>query len=354
MKQLDRYIGRAVVAGTLTALLVLVSIDTFFTFMGELADVGKGSYALPQVMEYVALNVPRSVYNLFPTAALLGSLFSLGQLASHSELVAIRSAGVSIGRIARSVLQVGLVMLLLVSAMGEYVAAPAQQYSERARAMAQSERITFHGRFGFWARDGNQFINIKQILPGGILSGIYVYRFDGAHRLEVATHARRAVYEDGRWELKDVRQSKVSAGGVSVHRSKTMDWHSLLSPDLLNVVAVHPDNLSIRDLRRYIAYLHQNGLDAARYQLEFWMRMAEPLSALVMLFLSLPFVFGPLRSAAAGQRLVVGVLVGIGYYLISQTVSHLGQVYGFDPMLSALAPPLAFFLAGVAAVWRIR
>lgn len=354
MTLLDRYIGRAVVSGTVIALLVLLAIQAFFSLMGELSSVGTGHYGLAEAFEYVALTLPRTAYELFPTAALVGSLFGLGQLASGSELVAARAAGVSVGRIARSVLQVGLVMLLAASAMGEWVAAPAEQYALQMQALAQSDRITFKGSFGFWARVQDRFINIGQILPGGVLADIHVYQFDAQHRLKVATQARRAVHRNGEWLLEDVRQSRVSADGVRVQNLNKVAWKTLISPSLIKLVVARPDNLSARELLRYISYLRRNGLDAGRYKLAFWMRVAAPLSGLVMLFLSIPFVFGPLRSAAMGQRLVVGVLVGVGYYLFSQMVSHLGQVYGFNAVLSAFAPPVVFFLGGLAVLRRVR
>jgi lipopolysaccharide export system permease protein len=351
---LDRYIGRAVVSGTLIALLVLLAIQAFFSLMTELSSVGTGNYGLPQAFEYVILTLPRTAYDLFPTSALVGSLFGLGQLAANSELVAIRAAGVSVGRIARSVLQVGLIMLVAASAMGEWVAAPAEQYALQMQALAQSNRITFKGRLGFWARDQDRFINIGQILPGGILADIHVYQFDDEHRLKVATEAKRAMYRNGDWLLEDVRQSRVGADGVQVRHLQKLAWKTLISPGLLRLVMVRPENLSARELLRYIDYLRNNGLNAGRYRLAFWMRLAAPLSGMVMLFLSIPFVFGPLRSAAMGQRLVVGVLVGVGYYLFSQMVSHLGLVYGFNAALSAFTPPLVFFLGGMAVLRRVR
>jgi len=351
---LDRYIGRAVVSGTFIALLVLLAIQAFFSLMSELGSVGTGHYGLAQAFEYVILTLPRTAYDLFPTSALVGSLFGLGQLAANSELVAVRAAGVSVGRIARSVLQVGLVMLIAASAMGEWVAAPAEQYALQMQALAQSNRITFKGRFGFWARDQDRFINIGQILPGGILADIHVYQFDDEHRLKLATEAKRAMYHNGDWLLENVRQSRVSADGVHVRHLHKLTWKTLISPGLLRLVMVRPQSLSARELRRYIDYLNSNGLNAGRYRLAFWMRIAAPLSGMVMLFLSIPFVFGPLRSAAMGQRLVVGVLVGVGYYLFSQMVSHLGLVYGFNAALSALTPPVVFFIGGMAVLRRVR
>jgi lipopolysaccharide export system permease protein len=165
VKILDAYIGRTVIAGTLLALFILLAVDLFFAFTNEIQDLGVGDYSLVDIFAYVGLTVPRRVHELFPMAALLGSLLSLGALASNSELVAIRAAGVSVLRIAQSVLKAGVIMLVVAAAIGEWLAPWAEQQAQQRRAQAQSETITFQSAHGFWARDSQRYINIRQILP---------------------------------------------------------------------------------------------------------------------------------------------------------------------------------------------
>jgi len=351
---LDRYIGVAVIVGALTTLLVLVGLSGFFAFVGEMGDIGKGQYGLVEAIQYVLLTLPRRVYELFPMASLIGALLGLGAMAGHSELVVIRAAGVSLLRIGRSVLQAGLVLTLAAVVIGEFIAPPAEQEAENLRSLAQSDRITFKGRYGFWARDGSSYLNIQQILPGRRLSGVSIYELDEQHRLHTATRAETAVYEGDSWILEDVRQSIISPEGVRTKTFARASWDSLLEPDLLNVVVVKPESLAAWDLLTFIRYLETNGLDSGRYELAFWVKVVLPLSSLVMVLLSMPFVFGPLRSTGAGQRILVGVLIGISFYLINKTLTHLSLVYGYSPALSAAAPSLVFLAVAVYALHRVR
>ncbi|MBI5041398.1 MAG: LptF/LptG family permease [Gammaproteobacteria bacterium] len=174
MRILDRYIGRTVIAGTLLALFILLAVELFFSFANEIQDIGKGRYTLTDAFVYVGLTIPRRVHDLFPMAALLGSLLSLGTLAANSELVAIRAAGVSVTRIALSVLKAGAILLVIAAAIGEWVAPRTEQLAQQRRVLAQSEAITFRSEHGLWARDGDRFINIKRILPDGRLAGVQV------------------------------------------------------------------------------------------------------------------------------------------------------------------------------------
>jgi lipopolysaccharide export system permease protein len=126
-----------------------------------------------------------------------------------------------------------------------------------------------------------------------------------------------------------------------------------MTPGVLDVVVLEPESMSVRELTRYIDYLTRNGLESDRHQLALWLRLSAPLAGLVMLFLAVPFVFGSLRNVGAGQRLLVGVMVGIGFQLLVQILSHTGQVYGIHPVVSAFAPILLFLSAGVWALRRL-
>ncbi|MCK5876701.1 MAG: LptF/LptG family permease, partial [Candidatus Marithrix sp.] len=175
MKTLDRYIGKTVLTGILIVLLVLVGLFTFFEFIDEIDDIGKQRYGLLQAIQYVMLEIPVFIYNLFPYAALLGSLLGLGMLANNSELTVMRATGISTVRIVMSALKVGLILTVLVMLIGEFIAPKTGQYANNMRAVAQSEherqRIVFLTRYGFWSRDKLDFINIRTIYPDGGFGG---------------------------------------------------------------------------------------------------------------------------------------------------------------------------------------
>ena len=354
MKILDRYIAVTIIVSTLLALLVLLVLDGFFSFVTEIGNIGRGQYGLPQALLFVLLTLPNRASEMMPMATVLGALLGLGALANHSELVAIRAAGISTQRIVWSALRAGLMVVVAAIVVGEFIAPPSEQYAQRMRALAESQHIVWQSDDGFWARDGMNFVNIKQILPGGRLNGIDIYQFDPDHRLREATYARTAIYMDKKWWLQGVKQSYIGKDGVVTREQGNVTWDALLSPDVLKVVIVNPGDLSIWELQKYITYLRDNGLDAKSYQLALWNKLIAPLTTLVMLLFAVPFAFGPLRSAGSGQRIVVGVLIGVGFYLFSQILGHLGQVYGLNPLFSAAFPPLLFFGAGVVALYKLH
>ena len=357
MRILDRYIGFAVASHTLVVMLVFIALFSFASFVGEVDYIGKGKYGLLQAVYYVALTLPSLMYQLFPPVALIGSMVGLGMLSSGSELVAIRAAGVSMGRIILSVMKVGALLMLAALIVGEWLAPQAEYYAQTMRSTALSERISLKTQSGFWVRDGHNFIHVREILADSQLADISIYEFasmaNGQNRLQTITHARTASYQQNKWQLQDIQYSKISETGIITQRQPSAEWGSLLSPAVLGVVAVKPDKLSLLGLRKYIDYLHDNNLNADRYELAFWKKLMLPLGTGVMVFLAIPFIFGTLRSVGIGQRIMVGTLLGIAFYLFNQTFGYTGLVYGLNPIVSAVLPPMLFLGLGLFLMRRV-
>jgi lipopolysaccharide export system permease protein len=347
---LDRYIGRTVLLGIVAVLVLLLVLIGFFELIAELEDV-EGGYTTSLAYTYVLLGMPRYCYELFPLATLLGSLIGLGVLAGNSELLAMRAAGISIARIVLSVLKTGLLVLALVVIVGEYLAPKAEQQAQRMKNAALSGQISLKTRYGFWSRDGNTFINIRQVLPDSQLADISIYEYGEDARLRRATHADRASYQSGGWIIHDIEQSEFTETGVSVTTKPRQVWHAELDPSALDVLTVKPHMLAAWDLWRYIDYLQKNGQASISYEVAFWGKLAAPLVTMVMLFLSIPFVFGSLRSVGVGQRIFVGAILGIVFYLLNRAFAYMAVVYSLNGLFAAFFP-LLLFLA--LAMWLLR
>ncbi len=342
MRILDRYIATSIAVHTAIVLFVLMALFTFFAFMDEMGEVGRGSYGLAQAGQYVLLTMPRMMVQMFPIAALIGSMAGLGLLARYNELTAIRAAGVPLARIIWSVMKVGLLLMIIVSVIGEWIAPRSENQAQVLRSVSMSENISFKGKNGLWARDSNSVVNVREILPDGKLSGVYIYDFAEPNRLKQITRAKQAVYLRDHWSLQEVTHQRFEDDHVQVTQVLQEEWSTRLSPDLLNVVIVKPDTLSITGLRNYVDYLHENGLKAERYEVAYWSKIAAPFVTGVMVFLAIPFVFGPLRSVTAGQRIVVGTLLGVGFYLFNQVTTYVTLVYELNPVAGALLPAVIF------------
>jgi len=343
MRILDRYIGQTVVMHTALVMAVLLSLYLFSSFITEVQDVGRGSYTFVDAVRYTVMLVPRQAYELFPLVALLGCMLGLGSMAGSSELTVIRAAGVSIRRIVAAVLKVGLLMMAVAALLGEVVAPPLEKIARMERAESLAKHISANTEAGLWVREGREFINMRRLMPGGTAVGVSLYRFDEQNRLVELVEAKRAGYEQEGWYLEKVTRSRISEEGTTVTRQARMPWESGLTPAVMDIVAMPPDKLSARDLYGYITHLRENGLNSDPYELAFWIRLVAPFATAGMVLLAVPFVFGSQRSASVGQRITIGALIGIGFYLFNAIFNRVGLVYHLPPLLSALLPTLVVF-----------
>jgi lipopolysaccharide export system permease protein len=348
MRTLDQYIRGAVLRGTALAMLVLLPLVAFLLLADELDEVGGGRFGLGDAFLFIALELPRYGYQLFPIVALIGSLLGLGSLAARSELTAMRAAGVSLARIVLAVLQAGLITAALAVLVGEVLAPASEEQARLLRAATLTEQTALKSRYGFWARDGNAFINIREILPGGRLRHLFIYELDRQRALRLSTYARSAVYTGEYWQLEGIAQSELSSRGVTIRHLQQAAWNSLLDPAMLSLLVVEPQSLPAWGLYRYIAFLRDNGLNAGTYEVAFWNKLAMPVVILAMIYLSVPLLFGSLRSGGLGQRVFVGVLIGVAFYVLNRGLGQLAVVYAISPVLMAFAPGLLALGAGMA------
>jgi len=353
MKLLDRYIALAMARGTGIALLVIMGLNVFFSIIEEIDELGEGSYSISKMLLYVALTLPRGIYELFPTAALIGGLTGMGALAVNGELVAMRASGLSVWRIVRSVMQAGLVLLVVVVALGEGLAPVAEQYAQRLRSGALEKRVSFMGREGVWVRDESRYIYVNKIFDNDTLADVSVFEYDRNRQLISSMHADTAAYQGGQWVLNNMRETLFAGDSASTRVEETVTVPVLLAPELINVVVLKPENMSVQDIRQFLGYLETNGLETQAYRYALYSRLVTPVSVLLMLFISVPFVFGSLRSTGTGQRFLVGIMAGFGYFLANQLAGQAGQVYGWSPLLVSIVPGLTVMLAGIYALRRV-
>ncbi|TRO14502.1 LPS export ABC transporter permease LptG [Ectopseudomonas mendocina] len=351
MAKLDRYIGTQVFFAILAVLGIILGLALLFAFIDELGDLNKGDYGLGQALWYVLLTAPRRAYEMLPMAALIGCLIGLGTLASNSELTIMRAAGVSIGRIVWAVMKPMLVLMLAGILIGEYVAPLTENQAQADRALAQGGGAAQSSKRGMWHRQGQEYVHINAVQPGGVLLGVTRYRFDDERRLLSASFARRAEYRDNHWMLSNVQTTLLHEDHSEVVNQREERWEIELNPQLLGTVVMAPEALSVTGLWQYIHYLGEQGLNNARYWLAFWTKVLQPLVTGALVLMAISFIFGPLRSVTLGQRVFTGVLVGFIFRIAQDLLGPSSLVFGFSPLLAVLVPAGICALAGV---WLLR
>lgn len=348
----DQLVVRAVLGSVMLAWAVLLAFATILDFAKELDDLGKGGYSIGHVVLYMLCTLPRRAYELFPTAALIGSLLGLGGLASTSELTALRAAGISRWRICVGAV-VGLAAVTAVMMVNAETLGPkGEQTAESIAISAKSNSMVVSQGSGLWARDGDVFVNAHagaKRLRGGDreveLANLRLFQFDTAGKLLTLTQAGKAEYRQGRWTLLDVNRTHFAENAVTVDKLPAQEWKSGLSPDTVLAGVEHPRYQSTASLRRNIDYMHRNAVDASDYENAYWARWFYPLNVLALCLAALPFAFGQLRSGGFGKRLFAGIVCGLTFFLLQRLTQNLAIIYRFPLWAAHVAPPILVLLA---------
>lgn len=350
MRRLNQYVTRTVAAAILLVLIVILGLDLIAAVIDQMEDL-RGNYTFTVALQYVLLSLPARVYPYLPFAALVGCLAGLGALAGSSELVAMRSAGVSVFRLSWFALKPALWLTLLGLLLAEFIAPKSQQIAESYRSMALQREASAVSEYGLWHREGNRFMHFNAVQPNGVLYGVTVYQFDEQRRLVRSLYADRASYQQDQWLLEDGRETRFDEQRALAEEFRSRSWQTELTPQLLNLLVLSAEDLPLSGLWRYAEYLRAQGINAGEYQLAFWNRLLQPLAIAGLVLLAISFVFGPLRQSTMGFRIFVGVLVGVVFRTSQDMLGPASLVYGFSPLLAALSPAL---LSAAVGLWLLR
>ncbi len=391
MRKINRYISNTVASAIGMVLLVIMALFFIAALIDEM-DGLRANYTAVEMLIYISFTMPRRLYEIIPYACLIGCLVGLGMLASSSELVIMRAAGVSTRRITWMVLKPVLWFIMLAIALGELVIPYTDQVGESRKAIKLNKPQAKAAQGSMWNREGDEFMHFNAVLPNGVLYGVTRYQFDDERHLLSASFSEQAIYQGGYWQeeniavtyfetvealqLPDVgeklEESSADPALVQaaeevavkpaqprdlVTRSETLPsrrWETPLTPALLNIVVAEPETLSIRSLYYYINYLKGQELGSSDYSLAYWEKLLQPLATVSLVLIAISFIFGPLREVTMGQRIFTGVVFGVVFRLVQSLLGPSSVVFGFAPIIAVAIPVLLCGLLGLYLLNRAR
>lgn len=356
MKLLYRYLAREIYASVTLVFAALLMLFAFLDFIHELSVMGYGKYSLGYVLIFVLLTIPGHIYELFPVAVLVGTILALVQMASRSELTIYRTSGASTMQMLAALGRIALPMIIISFLCGEFVAPPSERMAQKLRLQAMNSQISLQAfRSGVWVKDGHSFVNVKSVMPDTSLSDIVIYSFDEASHLKAIVSAKGASYiEPGKWQLSDVLQTRFAKSGVTTDALKSQEWQSVLTPGIMSVMLVVPEQMSAYDLYEYAKHLKENKQQSTRYEIAMWNKLVYPFALLVMMVLALPFASYQRRSGGVSVMVFMGIVLGLVFHFTGRLFASLGALNNWQPFVSATAMTLLFLLIGVTMIWFVE
>jgi lipopolysaccharide export system permease protein len=352
---LARYVMRTVIGHTALVTLVLLVLSALYLFVSQQDDVGVGTFGVDDAFWFGLLNLPQYAFDLLPIASLIGALLALGNLARSLELVVVRAAGVSTMRIGLWVAGAGLVLMMITAVIGEFIAPPLEQYARQMKMFEKFRDFSMTGNRSAWAKDGDSIISVRQQSADNRYGGVYVFKFDERRRLTAMGRAGNAsIGSDSRWKLDNYRESRILRDQVVPSTKPHAELETDLSPEFLGLAVFNPESLPVRGLFSYVQHLRSNGLDSQPYETALWARVARTVAVAIIVVLAVPFAFGPMRSTGTGARTVVGIMIGVAFFLLAKMLESGGAVFELPPIVIGWAPTLLLALITMFALARVK
>lgn len=346
--RIDRHLAGSFLAGAAPALLVLLGLFSFIALTEELEDVGRGSFAASDAIVIVLMSLPVRIIELGPVSALMGTLIGLGTLANHQEIIVLRAAGLSPWRLAAPLAAAAVALAVAILLMQGMLVPGIERETARLHAKAAKGAGD-----AIWLYGERSFVRITGGVSGRTLTGVEIHELDTQYGLERTLQAEHAeVLADGRWLLRDVREAILVSGPPVESARAGSYWQSPFSREQTETLVVPVEALSLGELRRLIGVLAANGLDTHRYRVLFWQQLGIPVGLLGMAMLGLPLLLGPVRATPIAQRVALGALTGLFFYLVEQLSGHGAVIYRLNPVITTVGPDLLLLAAALFLVSR--
>lgn len=351
--------------------VAFMALFFFIDFVDEVSRVGRNGYTLPAASLASLLEQPGHVYELFPIAVLIGTIYSMARLAQSSEFTILRTAGLGPWRALSLLATIGLLFGALTFGLGEYVT----PHSEQAAAFLKARfgMGLAIGRTGAWLKEHRQdpdgqrsvTVNVRGVGRQGELTGVRIYEMDDSGRLVRSISADHAVVARSggvhEWLLQGTTETiwyTRSPGGeprVAETQAAQMAWPTQLDASVAAAAVLPIQSMGAVDLWRYSTHLAEQEQSSQVYRIQFWKRVLYPFACLVMVALALPFAYLHARAGGVSVKVFGGVMLGISFVLLNNVVGHLGMLHDWTPWVAASVPSVVYLLLSMSTfAWLVR
>lgn len=364
--KIERYLAQSVIWAVLAAMLLLTALLGFSELLSQLGRLSD-NYPLSKALLFALLKMPAYAYEVFPMALLIGVLAGMGQLAAQSELTIIRASGWSPSRILLALAKGLLLLWLLMLLVGESLAPWAEKTAMQLRLVNGAQHLSLAGETGFWTKDQRRYITAQTVVKQDQLAGVIIYELDVARESYHVIQAQSAHFdaEKRQWTLQQVREQWIATEsiegtfpfvGLSWYQTQqeTLPMSLPFEPMALSLMAQDKKNWSWIELRSQIDSLKASGLQTQTLELALWRKLAHPISLLAMLALALTLLLSAGRSASMGGRVLLGIVIGLVFFLLNRVVGDMSALANLPAIVSAFLLPSSILLGSLLLLARMR
>ena len=314
--------------------------------------------ALGDILRFFVWKLPEMVGQTSAFSVLMATLLTLGLLSRNSEIIAMRSCGISLPRIALPMLGLGLFVSLLLLINAELIVPKSFERMERIERVdikRQGVNAVFKQN-NIWFRSDSKILQARFFDPQTkMLRGVIVWTLDSSMNPLSRIDAESAEFRDGHWTLKKLELKDFNKGqGFVVKKALSMDIALNLKIDDLRVLGNNADNLTYRQLKEYSENLQSGGYQAFRYLTMMYTKFSAPFAAFVMVILAIPFALRSSRSGGMALGVGASVAIGFAYFVVNAVLLSYGRSGVLPPIVAAWGANIIFMLSGIWLGMSVR
>jgi lipopolysaccharide export system permease protein len=372
----EKYLAKQIYVVFGFILFALMSLFVFFDFLNEVNSI-RGNYSNVLAFLNILLKAPNRLVEIIPIAGLIGGIYVFAMMASQSEFTILRMAGLDIPKGIKTLLKIGLPIIVITLFLSEWAGPYCEGLAGKLKSNALGNELGASFKTGTWVKDrlqdpdgkgpiraGVRYVNVSSLKSSDEILGIRMYEFDEKRNLLAIRVAQSGSYDKkGFWNLEGVTETKFKEFPASnpldakfsstTERFNQIQLTSEVTPDILNVLMISPEKMSIISLFRFINHLEENKQDGQNYKIALWKKMIYPLTILVMLTLALPFGYLNARSGGISLKVFGGIMLGMSFQLTNTLFSHAGLLGSWPAPMTAIIPPATFFILGLFGLYWV-
>lgn len=357
MTLLDKYLVKKFLINLLFSISAFVLIFLVIDLIENVDKFIDRDAALSVVLVYYFYYIPYIISLTLPICMLLSCLFSLGSMSQHNEIVAQKSAGVSLYRIFFPLFVLSFFISILSGFFNEFVVPwtnqerldlyryeikknPRNQGSRRNNIYLQDE---FDRKISIAFYDGNKIEARK----------VSLQYFNGRQLIR-RVDAQSMTWDENNWILHNVVERNFVDTTVTIHKYDQLVQADLqFKPENLLELQKQPEEMSYLELQSFIKEMRQIGGEVRKWVVELYVKISYPFANFIIILFGAPIAARKRRSGTA-----VGIGISLMVCFIYFLFIRMGQVMGhqgtLDPWLGAWLGNIIFGVAGLYTLISAR
>jgi len=347
MRILDRYILKSVIMLFLSCIFIFLFLYITIDLLTNLEDIIKFKVGIAMLIQYYLCFLPIMFIQVSPFACLLSTLYAFGKLNHDNEIIAMRSSGMSIIQISKTVIILGAMISLFAFWVNDRFVPQSLIMTEKIREQMwegeKNRRLEKQNIIANLAMYGLKnrlyFINKFTATPG-ILEGITILEHDKEQNITKKIVANKGAFKDGLWEFQQCITYNFTPDGKMIEEPHYFEKEIMAIPETPRDFAnqkQRPSYMTIAQLEDYIWKFSKSGTSTIirNLRVDLYEKFSMPFTNMIIILLGIPFSLMMRKRATGLSSIGLSLMVGFLYYVLEAIAIALGKGGVLFPALAA-------------------